>query len=142
MRETGAVLSVSGELVTITQEKFTGSGGSEACFGCMNKECKAAQGRVTASNPLGLGLKPGQRVEIETPVSSTVLQAVSALLPPVLGFITGYFLIALAFPASEDPARAAAGACLMLLAALGLYLYRRKTPVKNLSTVIKITGEC
>jgi sigma-E factor negative regulatory protein RseC len=91
----------------------------------MNLECKTRQGR-TAANPLGLPLNPGQTEETEIPPRVLAVQAVSALLPPVLGFIAGFFITALVFPGSGDPARSAGGALLMLLFALAFYRYRRK----------------
>jgi sigma-E factor negative regulatory protein RseC len=100
-----------------------GSGGqeSEACFGCMNSKCKARQGSKTETTP-----------------SSMAIQAISALLPPILGFIAGFFLTALAFPGSGDPARSAGGALLMILSALAVYLYRRKNPVNTSPKVVQI----
>jgi sigma-E factor negative regulatory protein RseC len=117
----------------------------------MNNECKTRQGGnlppgatgevplwITAANPLGLPLKPGQRVETETALSSTAIQAISTLLPPILGFIAGFFLTALAFPGSGDSARSAGGAFFMFLFSLAFYFYRRKHPAASLPKVVKI----
>jgi positive regulator of sigma E activity len=117
----------------------------------MNSECKTRQGSnlpqgatgafplwITAANPLGLPLEPGQRVETETAPSSTAIQAISALLPPILGFIVGFSLTALAFPISGDSARSAGGALFMFLSALAFYFYRRRHPAANLPKVVKI----
>jgi positive regulator of sigma E activity len=90
------------------------------CESCMNRECKARQGR---------NLEPGQLVETETGDSAAVIQAVPALLIPALGFIAGFFLTALAFPGSGEPARSASGVFLMGIAALGFYLYRRLSKI-------------
>jgi sigma-E factor negative regulatory protein RseC len=80
-------------------------------------------------------------VEIETASSSAVSQALSALPPPVLGFTAGFFFTGLLFPASGEPARAAAGAVFMLLSALGFYYYRRKSPVKTMPGVVRILSK-
>ena len=138
MRETGTVLSVTGVLAAVRREKRDETDSPEACFGCMNTGCKAGQGRILAANPLKLPLEPGQVVEVETLPSPAIIQAVSALLPPLLGFIAGFFLTALIFPGSGDPARSAGGAVLMFLTAAGLYAYRRKTPVTNTPRIVKI----
>jgi sigma-E factor negative regulatory protein RseC len=139
MRETAAVVSVTGALAAVRLE----TGVPEACFGCMNRECKAAgdkasRNQITAANPFGLPLEPGQAVEIETASSSAVVQAFSALLPPLLGFMAGFFLAVRLFPALGDPARSACGAALMLLSALGVYRYRRRNPVKTMPSVVRI----
>jgi sigma-E factor negative regulatory protein RseC len=142
MRETGTILSVTGGLAAVRPE----TGLLEACFGCMNRECKAArdkghQGRVTAANPLRLPLEPGQVVEMETPSSSALTQALSALLSPLLGFTMGFFLTGILFSASGEPARSAAGAVCMFLSALGFYYYRRKNPVKTTPGVVRILSK-
>ena len=138
MREAGTVLSVTGVLAAVRREKRAEADNPEACFGCMNTWCKAGQSRILAANPLKLSLEPGQAVEIEIAPSSALIQAVSALLPPLLGFIAGFFLTALIFPGSGDPARSAGGAALMFLSALGLYGYRRKNPVKTMPGIVRI----
>jgi hypothetical protein len=57
-------------------------------------------------------------------------QGTAALLPPALGFAAGFALAGALFPLSGEGPRAAAGAALMFLAALGVYLLRRRSPVK------------
>jgi sigma-E factor negative regulatory protein RseC len=55
-------------------------------------------------------------------------QGAAALLPPVLGFAAGFTLTGLFFPLAGEGQRIAAGAALMFLLALGIYLFRRPSP--------------
>jgi hypothetical protein len=55
-------------------------------------------------------------------------QGAAALLPPVLGFAAGFTLTGFLFPLSGENIRIGAGAALMFLLALGIYLFRRPSP--------------
>ncbi|MDR2071595.1 MAG: hypothetical protein LBP81_09305, partial [Treponema sp.] len=70
MKETGRVLSVAGDLVTVLQDA------SAACFGCMNQECRREQGIITAENRMGLPLRAGQVVETEFPLKTALGQGI------------------------------------------------------------------
>ncbi|GHV32767.1 hypothetical protein AGMMS4952_23770 [Spirochaetia bacterium] len=137
MTETGRIREIRGETITITREN------SIACFGCMNQECKVKELSYSAENPGGLDLAPGQLVETEA-VASAVKQGLTVLLPPVLGFIAGYILTGVLFPAVGDPARAAAGVLLLFAAAFILYFIRRRSPpvTPSAPAIIKSAGFC
>jgi sigma-E factor negative regulatory protein RseC len=125
MKETVQVCKVSGNTVTFIKKD------TRACFGCMNRECKKGRSSFTLENSSGQVLRPGDSVEIILPQRTLALQSLSALLPPVLGFIAGYVLSAYMFPALSEAARAAVGAAAMFAAALGFYAFRRRCPAKT-----------
>jgi sigma-E factor negative regulatory protein RseC len=102
----------------------------------MNQECKSRGISYTAANPRKLPLSVGQTVETETP--ALLKQALGVLLPPVLGFIAGYFFMRLCFPALGDPARAVAGLFLMFLAAAARFLIRNRFSRAGLPQVKRI----
>jgi sigma-E factor negative regulatory protein RseC len=130
MTETGRVLSVSGDLVTVQQDV------SGACFGCMNQECRKNSGIITVENRTGLPLTVGQEVTTEFPFKSTLGQAAFLLLLPLLGFALAYAAGGLLFPALNEAARAACGVLALFAIAFTLYVYRRKRPAKALPQVI------
>ena len=132
MIESGRVITVNGRLVTIRQDKSPDKGD---CFGCMNHTCRRAGGFIQAINSRGLPLETGQHVETEIRAVSLFVQSLQALLPPVLGFIAGFYLWRLMFPASGEGGQTFAGAILMLAAGLGFYLFRRRFPVKMLPVI-------
>jgi hypothetical protein len=133
MTESGRVLEVKGNTVTILKDSDLRG---EACFGCMaGGTCEAKPFPVSAENPLGLPLKPGQTVEIES--GRLFLEALAALLPLLAGFAAGFFLaVPLLFPASGESARAAGGAFFMLAAAACRCLFRR--PPRNRLRVVRV----
>jgi sigma-E factor negative regulatory protein RseC len=109
---------------------------SDACFGCMNQECKSGGITYPAANPRRLSLRVGQLVETECP--APLKQALAALLPPALGFIAGYVFTALSFPAAGDPARAAAGVLLMFLAGAARFLIVKRLGTRGLPRVTRV----
>jgi sigma-E factor negative regulatory protein RseC len=112
--------------------------GAEACFGCMNRECKRRQDPVIAQNSFNLPLRPGQQVETELLPIPVIIQALSALFPPCLGFAAGFFLTAALFPVSGEAAQAFGGVLLMFIAGTVFYLYRRFRPAKILHRIVRI----
>ncbi|MDR2258193.1 MAG: SoxR reducing system RseC family protein [Treponema sp.] len=129
----GRVHAVTGGKVLIAPAE------KAACFGCL-KDCHRGV-LVTAENRDTLSLEPGQMVETENSPQGLLFQGLSTLLPPVLGFITGYALIQVLFPAAGEGARAAGGAFLLFAAGAVTFLIRRRYPAKETSRVKRvITG--
>jgi positive regulator of sigma E activity len=127
MTESGRVQEVAGNRIIVVKDN--GLCG-EACFGCLGGgKCEAKPVSVAAENPLGLPLKPGQTVEIES--GRLLSQALAALLPLAAGFAAGFFLSPLLFPAAGDPARAAGGVFCLFAAAAACCLFRRRYPPRN-----------
>lgn len=85
----------------------------DLCFGCM-KRCPYRQ--VPAGD------------EAKVPGKTLLFQALSACVPPLLGFAAGFFTLGLVFPQSGEPARAAAGVLGLFAAALLLYRLRGRPP--------------
>ena len=83
MKEIGRIQMINGDMVTIK------GGELSACIACSNNECKGNGSIFTAKNSLHLPIKEGQTVEIENKTSTSVLQGIELLLPPVLLFILG-----------------------------------------------------
>jgi positive regulator of sigma E activity len=135
MTESGRVLEVSGNKITVVKDE--GLCG-EACFGCLGGggKCEAKPVSVDAENPLNLPLKPGQAVEIES--GRLLSQALAALLPLPAGFAVGFFLVSLLFPAAGEPARAAGGVFCLFAAAAACCLFRRRYPSRNRPHVVRI----
>jgi hypothetical protein len=134
MTETGTITAIAGNTLTIARNN------DAACFGCPDSECKARAFSYTAENTAGLSLSPGQAVETET-AESPLTQGLAALLPPALGFVAGYGAAGLAFPASGEPLRAAAGALAIFAVAGALCLIRRRHPAKIHRTVVRVVEE-
>jgi positive regulator of sigma E activity len=108
-----------------------------ACFGCMKGDCKKRRPLVTAENPQNLPLVPGQLVEAVNSPAALLSQALFTLLPLLVGFFAGFFLIKLIFPAAGEAARAAGGTVLLFAGGFGFYLFRRGKPEQ---TVYQIKG--
>jgi sigma-E factor negative regulatory protein RseC len=131
MIERGTIKEIRGTSLLIDRENDI------ACFGCMDKECKARSFSYSAENTAGLNLKPGQLVETET-AASPLKQGLGALLPPALGFIAAYVITGLAVPDAGEPLRAAAGALLLFAVAGALYLVRRSRPPRIIRRVVRV----
>jgi hypothetical protein len=82
-------------------------------------------------------LAPGQLVETGAG-KALFIQALGALLPPVLGFTGGYLATALFLPSLGEASRAATGALLLFAAAAGFYLFRGRFPPKTLPRIVRI----
>jgi sigma-E factor negative regulatory protein RseC len=132
VKETGRVLAVAGNAVTVEQDA------SAACFGCMNRECRRKQGLITAENKTGLPLSAGQVVETEFPPKAALVQGLSLLLPPFLACAAAYLASGLPSPAPGDPVRAAIGAAALFAAGFALYFYRRKHPFKSRPVIVRV----
>ncbi|MHB9291024.1 hypothetical protein Holit_00094 [Hollandina sp. SP2] len=131
---TGQVHALSETTITISL------GTSSSCFGCMQQECKTRTRFLKAKNPFRFPLAIGQMVKIETPKAVLVGQGVTALLPPILGFMGGFMLTGFLVPASGDPARAAGGVLGLFILAYLIYLIRKKHPVETTLQVVEIVS--
>ena len=131
MTETGVVQEIKGNLIIIAPDM------SAACFGCMNHECRKA-GRIAAENPGALPLEKGQTVEVKASGVPLLGQALTAILPPLLGFIFGYAFIRLIFPNAPEGASVLAGLVFLFASAFIVYAARKKRPAGNVHTVTKI----
>jgi hypothetical protein len=87
----------------------------------------------TAENRDRLPLKPGQRVEIETPRLPLLKQTLGAILPLFPGFAGGWALGGFFLPG--EAGRALAGVLGLFAAGAGVYLLRRRFPVKTLPRI-------
>jgi positive regulator of sigma E activity len=121
---TARVCTVSGNTVTLLPDR-----GIE-CFGCMNNDCKKRPTLLSAENRSNTDLQPGQLVETVLPPGALVRDG-AALLPPLLGFLTGFFLVKFFFPQSGEAARAAAGVLFLFAASLAAWFVRRRFPSKT-----------
>ena len=122
MTETGRIREIKGNIVIVAPDM------GAACFGCMNQECQNRSGLITAENPEGLSLREGQTVEVCAAGASLLSQALTALLPPFLGFLLGYKLTRLLFPQAPDGAPAGLGLVFLFAAAFAVYLVKKKRP--------------
>ncbi|MDR0761027.1 MAG: SoxR reducing system RseC family protein [Treponema sp.] len=132
MKETGRVLAVTGDAVTVRHDA------SAACFGCMNQECRQKQGLITAENKTGLPLSAGQRVETEFPLKTALAQGFSLLALPFLACAAVYLVSGLLSSPPEEPIRAALGAAALFAAGFALYFYRRKHPFKVRPIIVRV----
>jgi sigma-E factor negative regulatory protein RseC len=132
MKETGRVLTVTGDSVILQQDI------SAACFGCMNRECRQKQGLITAENKTGLSLAAGQQVETDYPLKTALAQGFPLLALPLLACVAGYTVSGLLSPALGDPAQAAIGAAALFAAGFILFFYRRKYPFRARPRVVRI----
>ncbi|MDR2758794.1 MAG: SoxR reducing system RseC family protein [Spirochaetaceae bacterium] len=135
MIETGRVKEISGDLVVLSPDR------PGACLGCgqgcpRDRACgfsgagskqggRSNQGLLTALNRKKLPLVPGQRVAVEFSPGSTLVQTLTALLPPFLGFIAGYALGALVLSPENQALRAAIGGAGLFFSA-GIVCFIRK----------------
>ncbi|MDR0623544.1 MAG: SoxR reducing system RseC family protein [Treponema sp.] len=127
----GRVHAVTGGKVLIAPVE------NAACFGCM-KDCHKRGVLAAAENRDTLSLKPGQMVETGYSPQDLLLQGLSTLLPPALGFIAGYVLVHALFPASGEGARAAGGAFLLFAAGAVTFLIRRRYPAKEMNRITRV----
>ena len=132
MTEKGKIRELKENTVIVAPEL------SAACFGCMNQECKASGGFITAENPKALPLHLGQTVEVKAPSASLFAQALVALLPPAFGFLAGFFLTRLLFPNSGDGAAVGIGFVFLFAFAFVVYKLRKKHPPSGAYTVTRI----
>jgi sigma-E factor negative regulatory protein RseC len=132
MKETGRVLAVAGDAVTVLRDA------SAACFGCMNQECRRKQETVIAENRTGLPLLAGQVVETEFPLKTALAQGLPLLALPFLTCAAVYLASGLSSPAPGEPVRAALGAAALFATGFALYFYRRKRPFKARPVIVRV----
>jgi len=135
MREIGRIQKIEGKTITIQGDELAG------CFGCMNQECRSNGRMFTAENSRGLDVSVGDMVEVSVSAGATASNAVVVLLPPILGFIIAYALVAFGAPASGDAARAAAGVGGLIAGFLGVYWVRRASPAKSGPEVVRVVPD-
>jgi positive regulator of sigma E activity len=127
----GQILEVQGSRVTVL-----GKDALDACFGCMNLECKGHRHIFTAENPRGFSLERGCLVEVEVPPSRSAAEAGTALLVPVLAFLAAYFLFPLLF---QGPAlRIVVSFFALVIAAFGVFLGKKKFPASGLPRIVRV----
>jgi hypothetical protein len=131
MTETGKVREINGRTVIVKPDL------GDICFGCMKEECKVCGG-ITAENPFSLSIKTGQTVEVSALGVSIFRQAITALIPPALGFTAGFFFTRYFLPEASEAACAAAGVVLLFVAAFIVYTVRKRKPLDKAYTVTKI----
>jgi len=132
MTEKGIVKEVQGRTVIIVPDI------GDACFGCMNAECKSGGGLISAENSLAIQLTVGQMVEVRASESSIFVQALTAFLPPALGFVSGYIFMRLFFPAFGEGAAAFTGVLLLFSAAIIVCRIKKGKPQRQTFTVTRI----
>lgn len=135
MNHTALVRDASGPLITVKPNP------PAACFGCLQGECHDKAGLILAENPAGFELAAGQVVETEFPGVHAALQALLAVVPPLLGFAGAYFLAGLCLPASGEPLRAACGVAGLFVAGFIRCRFRRRLPAPALPRIVRILGE-
>ncbi|MDR2069613.1 MAG: SoxR reducing system RseC family protein [Spirochaetaceae bacterium] len=137
MPETGLVREISGDLVVLSLDRpgacsGCGQGGARGACGSAGAGstpgCRSNQVLLTALNRKKLPLVPGQRVAVEFPPGSALVQALTALLPPFWGFIAGYALGGLALSPESQALRAAAGGGGLFFSAGIVYFIRKCLP--------------
>jgi hypothetical protein len=125
----GVIARIEGKNVFIRPEQ-------SHCFGCMNSACRKPE-LIAAENKNGFDLSIGQTVEALCAKNSLARQAFSALFPLFLGFLIGFLLTRLIFPAVSDDICAVAGAAGLFGAASIAYCVRKRTPPKEFFLIIK-----
>jgi len=131
MTETGKIREINGKTVVIKPDSL------DVCFGCMKEECKAC-GSISAENPLSLSLKAGQTVEVSAPTASVFRQALSALVPPALGFAGGFFITRFFLPSAGEGAAAGMGVLFLFASACVIFKLRAKNPAEKGFKVTRI----
>jgi positive regulator of sigma E activity len=132
---TARVCTVSGSTVTLLPDS-----GIE-CFGCMAGECKKRPTLLAAENHSDTDLRPGQLVETVLPLGALVRDGGAALLPPLLGFMGGFFLVRIFSPTAGDAACAAAGVLFLFAGSAAAYVVRRRFPPKTRLAIKRVIGD-
>jgi positive regulator of sigma E activity len=132
MEETGRIQKIEGKKITVQGNEVAG------CFGCMNQECRTNGHVYTAENTGNIQVAVGDLVEIRVSAVAAASSAVVVLLPPLVGFVLAYVLVAWAAPMSTDAARAAAGVGGLLAGFLGVYWVSRSSPPKAGPEVVRV----
>jgi sigma-E factor negative regulatory protein RseC len=129
---TGRILSVSGSTVTVMPDL------GDACFGCLNKDCKKRPPLITAENPGGLNLSPGQFVETSVSPPAAAGEAAFVLLPPAAAFAVGFWGIGHFLPGLGEGACILGAFVLAAFTVLARVLMRR--PGSARSRIVRITN--
>jgi positive regulator of sigma E activity len=103
----------------------------------MEGECKRIA-PVKVEKTRNTELEPGQLVETGVGRKALFIQALEALLPPLLGFAGGYLAMALLLPSLGEASRAATGALFLFAGAAGFYAFRKRFPPKTLPRIVRI----
>lgn len=135
MDEIGRVTRIEGKTITVKGGELGG------CFGCVNEECRTNGNLFTASNQGGLELAIGSLVQVRASAGKTAGQAAAVFLPPLIAFAAAFAAVSLAFPASSEAARAAAGVVGLALGFLAIYLRRKTAPANTLPEIVRIVPE-
>jgi positive regulator of sigma E activity len=106
----------------------------------MNMECKTGGGFITAENTEGLPIKTGQTVEVKAKRASLLRQALTAFLPPLVGFIAGYALVRFFFPQAGEGAAPGMGVIFLFAGAFFVYWKRKGKNGEMTFEVTKILG--
>ncbi|MDR3167928.1 MAG: SoxR reducing system RseC family protein [Treponema sp.] len=116
---------------TVSEPLPIEAGENTPCFGCMNRECRIGMG-LWAKKP---GETPGRSPEtgpssgVLAPKRVLAIQALLVLLPPILGFFSGFvFLGALT---GREGLSILGGFMGGFFAALGVYLFPGRSPKKH-----------
>jgi len=135
MKEIGRIQNISGDMVTIK------GGEISACVGCSNSECKGNGNIFTAKNSLNLPIHEGQLVEVENKASTTFIQGLEVLLPPVVLFILGYILTGRFAPASSDDVRVGIGVAALFLGFFIMYWVKKLLPSSGAPQITRIVND-
>ncbi len=132
MKEIGRIQKIEGDRIIIK------GGELAACISCSNNECKGNGNLYIAKNSLHLPLKEGQTVEVENKTSTSFIQGIEVLLPPVLLFILGYFLTSKIVPDSSDDVRVGIGVAALFLGFFMMYWIRKLIPSQGAPVITRI----
>jgi positive regulator of sigma E activity len=132
MTEIGRVRTVWGDRVTIMP------GPPGACFGCLNRACRARRDLITAENRARLPLSPGQVVETEFPRRFALAQGILVFLPPMAAFAAVWAVTGRFFPELPEPPRAFCGVIALVAVSALICLLRRFFPSSALPRVKRI----
>ncbi|MCL2006643.1 MAG: SoxR reducing system RseC family protein [Treponema sp.] len=125
MIKKGKVLKIEGKHVLIAPDS------GEHCFGCMEIECKSRISSIDAKNSKALPLEPGQTVELKFIKNALLKQAATTLLPPIPGFLIGFFLAYLSLPNASQAAHVFSGIIFFFASAFIVYRIKKKHPAEE-----------
>ncbi len=121
MRDRAQIVSVDGDVIKVVPLI------SDVCINCEKSSCAKRGKSFEVSNPKSFPIKRGDVVKISSPILQQILQALFALVLPVLCAIAGYFLV----PGSEGAKAAAATVCFVVGAAVVFIVTHFLPPFKS-----------